>query len=82
MSVEETLKKIVTRITRKPESAFSPETTFEELDADSLDIVQMLVALEDTYGIEIQDEDLQDIKKMGDFVAYVERKISKKGKQA
>ncbi len=80
MSVEETLKKIVTRVTRKPETAFSPETTFEDLDADSLDIVQMLVALEDAYDIEIQDEELQGIKNMGDFIAYVERKIGEKDK--
>jgi acyl carrier protein len=82
MSVEETLKKIVTRVTRKPETAFSPKTTFEALDADSLDIVQILVALEDTYDIEIQDEELRELKNMGDFIAYVERKIGKKGKQA
>ena len=80
MSVEETLKKIVTRVTRKPDTAFSPEATFEELDADSLDIVQILVALEDTYDIEIQDEELQEIKNMGDFIAYVERKVGEKGK--
>ncbi|HEY50327.1 MAG TPA: acyl carrier protein [Dehalococcoidia bacterium] len=82
MSVEETLRKIVTRVTRKPESAFTPQTTFEDLDADSLDIVQVLVALEDTYDIEIQDEELQEIKNMGDFIAYVECKIGEKGKQA
>ena len=80
MSVEETLKKIVTRVTRKPDAAFLPETTFEELDADSLDIVQILVALEDTYDIEIQDEELQELKNMADFIAYVERKVGKKGK--
>ena len=80
MSVEETLRKIVIRITRKPETAFSRETTFEDLDADSLDIVQVLVALEDTYDIEIQDEELQKIKNMGDFIAHVERKIGEKGK--
>ena len=80
MSVEETLRKIVTRVTRKPDVAFSPGATFEELEADSLDIVQILVALEDTYDIEIQDEELQEIKNMGDFIAYVERKISEKGK--
>ncbi len=82
MSVEETLKKIVTRVTRKPETAFSPETTFEALDADSLDIVQILVALEDTYDIEIQDEELKELKNMGSFIAYIERKIGEKGKQA
>lgn len=80
MSVEETLKKIVTRVTRKPESAFSPDTSFEDLEADSLDIVQILVALEDTYDIEIQDEELQEIKDMKAFIAYIERKIDEKGK--
>jgi acyl carrier protein len=80
MSVEETLKKIVTRVTRKPETAFSRETTFEDLDADSLDIVQVLVALEDTYDIEIQEEELQEIKNMGDFITYIERKAGEKGK--
>jgi acyl carrier protein len=80
MSVEETLKKIVIRVTRKPETAFSPDTSFEDLDADSLDIVQILVALEDTYDIEIQDEELQQIKNMRAFIAYVERKIAEKGK--
>ena len=80
MSVEETLKKMVIRVTRKPETAFSTKTSFEDLDADSLDIVQILVALEDTYDIEIQDEELREIKSMGDFIAYIERKIEEKGK--
>ena len=80
MSVEETLKKIVTRVTRKTETAFSRETTFEDLDADSLDIVQVLVALEDAYDIEIQEEELQEIKNMGDFISYIERKAGEKGK--
>lgn len=77
-SVEESVKKIVTRITRKSEADFSPTTTFQDLNADSLDIVQMLVALEDTYDIEIQDEELREVTNMGDFVAYIERKIAEK----
>ena len=79
MTVEETLKKVVTRVTRKPEAAFSSATTFEDLDADSLDMVQILVALEDTYDIEIQEEDLQGVKTMGDFISYIERKVAEKG---
>jgi acyl carrier protein len=78
MSVEETVKKTVTRITRKPETGFSPSTTFQDLEADSLDIVQILAALEDIYDIEIQDEELQTVKNMGDFVAYIERSIAEK----
>jgi len=80
MTVEDTVKEIVTRIVRKPESDFTSTASFQDFEADSLDIVQILVAVEDTYDIEIQDEELQEIKNMGDFIAYVERKISEKGK--
>ena len=79
MTVEETVKEIVTRIVRKPESDFTSSASFQDFEADSLDIVQILVAVEDTYEIEIQDEDLQEITDMGGFVAYIERKIAEKG---
>lgn len=79
MQVEETVKKIVTRIVRKPDIEFTPTTTFKDLDADSLDIVQILVALEDNYDIEIVDEELEEISNMGEFVAYIERKVDEKG---
>ena len=76
MSVEETVRKIVTRVVRKPDTNFTPTTTFKDMEADSLDIVQILVALEDEFDIEIQDEELKEIANMGDFVSYVERKIA------
>jgi acyl carrier protein len=79
MSVEETIKKIVTRIVRKPDTDFVPSATFKDFGADSLDIVQILVAVEDTYDIEIQDEELQEITDMAGFIAYIERKIAEKG---
>ncbi len=79
-SVEETLRKIVTRIVRKPDMVFTPDATFKDFEADSLDIVQILVALEDTYDIEIQDEDLQRVTSMRGFIDYVEHKVAEKGK--
>jgi acyl carrier protein len=48
-SVEETVKKIVTKIVRKSDADFARATSFKDLDADSLDIVQILVTLEDTF---------------------------------
>ena len=80
-SVEETVKKVVIKIVRKPDTEFTATTTFKDLDADSLDIVQMLVALEDTYDIEIQDEELQDITNMGEFIAYIKRKVDGKNQE-
>jgi len=78
MTVEETVKQIVSRIVRKPDIEFTPTTTFKDLEADSLDIVQILVALEDTYDLEIVDEELVNVTNMGDFVAYIEKKIAEK----
>ena len=78
-SVEETIKKIVTKIVRKADADFEAATSFKDLDADSLDIVQILVAIEDTYDIEIQDEELQEIADLPGFIAYIERKVAEKG---
>lgn len=41
------------------------ETTFEEIEADSIDIVEMIMALEDIYDIEFPEEDLEDYPVMG-----------------
>jgi acyl carrier protein len=77
-SVEETVKKIVMRIVRKNENEYSPNATFQDMKADSLDIVQILVAVEDTYDIEIPDEELEDVTDMESFVAVIERVIGEK----
>jgi acyl carrier protein len=79
MSVEETIKEISAKILHKSDINFSDNTTFKDLGADSLDIVQILVAIEDKYNIEMVDEDMQNIKNTREFVVYVERKIAEKG---
>jgi acyl carrier protein len=77
-TVEETIKKIVTRILRKQDVDITSNATFKEAGADSLDIVQILVALEDNYDIELQDEDLKAVKNMKEFVEYVKSKVAQK----
>ncbi|MBN1188521.1 MAG: acyl carrier protein [Dehalococcoidales bacterium] len=77
--VEETLSKIVAKITRKENVTLSPTTTFKELGADSLDVVQIMVALEEAFDIELVDEELKGITTMGDFIDYVKKKVSEKG---
>ena len=79
MSVEETIKKTVLKIVRKEDFDFKPTTTFKDLEADSLDMVQILVALEDYFDIEIPDDDLKDLANMGDMIAYVEGRVASKG---
>lgn len=61
------------------ESALSPSTTWKDLEADLLDLVQMLVALEETYGIEISDEDADNLANFGDLVSYIEKRVVSKG---
>jgi len=76
MTTEEVVRDTVTRITRKDISQFARATTFKDLEADSLDIVQILVALEDHFGIEIVDEEMENIQNMGDFIDYIDRKVA------
>ena len=76
IEIEDVVRNTVTRITRKDISQFSRTTTFKDLEADSLDIVQILVALEDHFNIEIVDEELESITNMGDFIDYIDRKVS------
>jgi len=78
MSVEDTIKGIVTKIVRCDKKILTPESTWHDLKADSLDMVQILIAIEEEYDIEVPDEDVQEIKKFGEFVAYVEGRLAKK----
>jgi acyl carrier protein len=50
-----------------------PETTWEELDVDSLDLVELVKALEDRFDVRIADPDLKGIASVGDAIALVER---------
>ena len=43
-----------------------------DLGADSLDVVDLIQAIEDEFGVDIPDEDSQNIKTVGDIVAYIE----------
>lgn len=49
------------------------DTQWSDLDVDSLDLVELVKALEDEYGIQIQDEELKPIKGVGDAVALTIR---------
>jgi acyl carrier protein len=77
-TIEETLRKIIAKITRNDKVVITPATTFKELGADSLDVVQVMVALEETYDIELIDEDLKTIGNMGGFIDYVKNKVAAK----
>lgn len=55
----------------------TPEASFiEDLGADSLDIVELIMALEEEYDIEIPDEDAEKIQTVKDVISYIEERQS------
>ena len=74
--IAERVKKIVVEQLKVKEDALKPAARFgEDLDADSLDTVELVMALEEAFGLEISDEDAQQIHTVGDVVQYVEQKL-------
>ena len=68
------LAQIVNEIAGVPTGDISPEKSFlDDLDVDSLSMVEIATAAEDKWGIRIPDEDLKDLKTVGDAVAYIEK---------
>jgi len=80
MTIEEQIREIVAKITRVDKSIITRQSTFKEIKADSLDVVQALVAVEETFGIEIPDEEAQKFQNFGDFVSYVESRVAQEEK--
>ena len=55
-------------------SEISLDSTFEDLGLDSLDTVEIVMSLEDEFGIEVPDEDAEKFQTVSDIVSYVEAK--------
>jgi acyl carrier protein len=69
------VKEIIVELLGVDEAKVTPEARFrEDLEADSLDIVELIMAFEDKFGSEISDEDAQKISTVGDVVKYIEKK--------
>lgn len=76
MSVFEELRKIIVEIKDIPEEQIALESSFaEDLEADSLDIVEMLMLLEEKFEIQIPEEAAEKMKTVQDVVDYVEAKL-------
>jgi acyl carrier protein len=72
MSVEKKVKEIVAEQLGKDVNEVTSEASFiDDLGADSLDIVELVMAMEDEFGIEIPDEEAEKIKTVKDVVEYI-----------
>lgn len=76
MSLEERVKELIVQQLGVSESEVVPEAKFvDDLGADSLDLVELVMALEDEYGIEIPDDDAEKILTVGDALKYIQERI-------
>ena len=77
MSVEEKVKKIIVDQLGVSADEVNMDASFvEDLGADSLDLTELIMAMEEEFGIEIGDEDAQKILKVKDAVSYIEKNAS------
>ncbi len=67
------VKKIIVDLLGSDESKVTSEARFrEDLEADSLDLVELIMAFEDNFGAEISDEAAQKITTVGEAVSYID----------
>ena len=67
------IKAIIVDLLGADESKITMDARFrEELEADSLDLVELIMAFEDKFGAEISDEDAQKITTVGEAVRYID----------
>ena len=75
MSTEKKVKDIIADQLEVAVDKLTMETTFEDIDADSLDIVELVMALEEEFDLEISDQEIENINTVGDVVKYIESKV-------
>lgn len=72
----EQLKKLIVELLEVDEAEVVPEASFvDDYNADSLDFIELITAVEDTFKIEIPDEDAEKLNTVQDAINYVEAKI-------
>ena len=74
MIYDKVVKLLCDQLPVKPEQVTRDSRLFEDLKADSLDVVELIMDLEQQYGIEIPDDDLPNIHTVGDIVNYINKK--------
>ena len=74
-SIEAKVRDIIVEQLGVNEEQVTPEASFiEDLGADSLDTVELVMAFEEEFGVDVPDEDAEKLQKVGDVVQYIEEK--------
>lgn len=74
MNIFEKVKSLVAEQLGVDAADITLETSFDDLNADSLDVVELIMSLEEEFDLEIPDEDAETIKTVGDAVEYIKGK--------
>ena len=75
MSVEDRVKNIIVEQLGVDAEEVTPDASFvEDLGADSLDTVELIMAFEEEFGVEITDDEAEKIRKVRDAVDYIEKR--------
>ena len=70
------IKDIIVEQLDVEEDAVTMEASItEDLGADSLDVVDLVMSIEESFAVEIPDEEVENIKTVGDIVKYIENKV-------
>jgi acyl carrier protein len=78
MDIQAKVKEIIVEQLGVDEAQVKPEASFiDDLGADSLDTVELVMAFEEKFDIEIPDEDAEKMRTVGDAITYLNTKLTK-----
>ncbi len=76
MSIEEKVIKIIAEKLNVSEDQVKPEASFvDDLGADSLDLVELVMAMEEEFGMEISDEEAEKLRTVKDVLDYIKERV-------
>ncbi|MCC6026495.1 MAG: acyl carrier protein [Caldimicrobium sp.] len=79
MSIEEKVIEIISQKLNLSKDQVKPEASFvDDLGADSLDLVELVMAMEEAFGMEVPDEDAEKLRTVKDVIEYVKSKVGDK----
>jgi acyl carrier protein len=79
MSIEERIIEIISQKLNLSKDQVKPEASFvDDLGADSLDLVELVMAMEEAFGMEVPDEDAEKLRTVKDVIEYVKAKVGDK----
>ncbi len=77
-SISEKVKDIIVeQLGVNPEQVTESASFIEDLGADSLDTVELVMAFEEEFGVEVPDEDAEKLQTVGNVIEYIEKKTTK-----